>query len=92
MELERAENVLVVCHQAVARCILAYFLNKDAGMSRIFFHNKLFDKILLDDLPYTKVPLHTVIKLTPMAYGCLMECIPLSAEAINTHREKPKVR
>jgi broad specificity phosphatase PhoE len=31
MELERAENVLVVCHQAVARCILAYFLNKDAG-------------------------------------------------------------
>ena len=32
MELERAENVLVVCHQAVARCILAYFLNKDAGM------------------------------------------------------------
>jgi broad specificity phosphatase PhoE len=32
MELERAENVLVICHQAVARCILAYFLNKDAGM------------------------------------------------------------
>ena len=31
MELERAENVLVVCHQAVARCILAYFLDKDAG-------------------------------------------------------------
>jgi len=73
MELERAENVLVVCHQAVARCILAYFLNKDA-----------------DDLPYTKVPLHTLIKLTPMAYGCLMECIPLAAEAVNTHREKPK--
>ncbi|CAM4893646.1 unnamed protein product [Rotaria socialis] len=73
MELERAENVLVVCHQAVARCILAYFLNKDAG-----------------DLPYTKVPLHTVIKLTPMAYGCLMECIPLGTEAVNTHREKPK--
>ncbi|CAF1051895.1 unnamed protein product [Rotaria sordida] len=73
MELERAENVLVVCHQAVARCILAYFLNKDAV-----------------DLPYTKVPLHTVIKLTPMAYGCLMECIPLGTEAVNTHRERPK--
>jgi len=26
-----------------------------------------------------------------MAYGCLMECIPLAAEAVNTHREKPKV-
>jgi broad specificity phosphatase PhoE len=73
MELERAENVLVVCHQAVARCILAYFLDKDA-----------------EDLPYTKVPLHTVIKLTPMAYGCLMECIPLPVEAVNTHRDKPK--
>jgi broad specificity phosphatase PhoE len=35
MELERAENVLVICHQAVARCVLAYFLNKDAGESII---------------------------------------------------------
>lgn len=35
MELERAENVLVVCHQAVARCILAYFLDKEAGILQI---------------------------------------------------------
>ncbi len=27
-----------------------------------------------------------------MAYGCLMECIPLPVEAVNTHRDKPKVR
>jgi hypothetical protein len=27
-----------------------------------------------------------------MAYGCLMECIPLPIEAVNTHRDKPKVR
>ena len=27
-----------------------------------------------------------------MAYGCVMECIPLATEAVNTHREKPKVR
>ncbi|CAM4878934.1 unnamed protein product [Rotaria socialis] len=73
MELERAENLLVVCHQAVARCILAYFLDKDA-----------------ERLPYIKVPLHTVIKLTPMAYGCMMESIPLSVEAVNTYRSKPK--
>ena len=32
MELERQENVLVVCHQAVMRCLLAYFLDKTAGM------------------------------------------------------------
>ena len=31
MELERQEDVLVVCHQAVARCLLAYFMDKDRG-------------------------------------------------------------
>lgn len=33
MELERQENVLVICHQAVMRCFLAYFLDKSAGQS-----------------------------------------------------------
>ncbi|MEQ2179369.1 hypothetical protein GOODEAATRI_024185 [Goodea atripinnis] len=28
MELERQENVLVICHQAIMRCLLAYFLDK----------------------------------------------------------------
>jgi len=32
MELERQENVLVICHQAVARCLLAYFMDKDRGL------------------------------------------------------------
>lgn len=32
MELERQGNVLVVSHQAVLRCLLAYFLDKPAGM------------------------------------------------------------
>jgi len=31
MELERQGNVLVVSHQAVLRCLLAYFLDKSAG-------------------------------------------------------------
>lgn len=31
MELERQGNVLVVSHQAVLRCLLAYFENKTAG-------------------------------------------------------------
>lgn len=31
MELERQGNVLVVSHQAVLRCLLAYFLDKTAG-------------------------------------------------------------
>ncbi len=32
MELERQENMLVICHQAVMRCLLAYFLDKSAGV------------------------------------------------------------
>lgn len=31
MELERQANVLVVSHQAVLRCILAYYLDKTCG-------------------------------------------------------------
>uniref|UniRef100_A0AAV2M5X6 6-phosphofructo-2-kinase domain-containing protein n=1 Tax=Knipowitschia caucasica TaxID=637954 RepID=A0AAV2M5X6_KNICA len=73
MELERQENVLVVCHQAVLRCLLAYFLDKPA-----------------EELPYLKCPLHTVLKLTPVAYGCKVESISLNVEAVDTHREKPE--
>ncbi|XP_067227671.1 6-phosphofructo-2-kinase/fructose-2,6-bisphosphatase 1 isoform X4 [Chanodichthys erythropterus] len=72
MELERQENVLVICHQAVMRCLLAYFLDKSA-----------------DDLPYLKCPLHTVLKLTPLAYGCKVESFYLNVQAVNTHRDKP---
>ncbi|XP_043934102.1 6-phosphofructo-2-kinase/fructose-2,6-bisphosphatase 4-like isoform X1 [Protopterus annectens] len=73
MELERQENVLVICHQAVMRCLLAYFLDKSA-----------------DELPYLKCPLHTVLKLTPVAYGCHVESFFLNIEAVNTHRDKPE--
>ncbi|XP_059911792.1 6-phosphofructo-2-kinase/fructose-2,6-bisphosphatase-like isoform X1 [Gadus macrocephalus] len=73
MELERQENVLVICHQAVMRCLLAYFLDKSAS-----------------ELPYLKCPLHTVLKLTPVAYGCKVESLFLNIEAVNTHRDRPE--
>lgn len=72
MELERQENVMVICHQAVGRCLLAYFMDKTG-----------------EELPYLTVPLHTVIKLTPVAYGCRLEYIQLNVEAVNTHRQRP---
>lgn len=53
MALERHENILIIGHQAILRCIYAYFMN--------YNH---------EDLPYIKIPLHTVIELTPKAYGC----------------------
>uniref|UniRef100_A0A8C5NE46 6-phosphofructo-2-kinase domain-containing protein n=1 Tax=Gouania willdenowi TaxID=441366 RepID=A0A8C5NE46_GOUWI len=73
MELERQGDVLVICHQAVMRCLLAYFLDKSA-----------------DEMPYLKCPLHTVLKLTPVAYGCKVESISLNVEAVNTHRDRPE--
>lgn len=42
-------------------------------------------------LPYLEVPLHTIIKLTPVAYGCKVEHIQLPIEAVDTHRPKPEV-
>jgi len=42
-----------------------------------------------DDLPYLKCPLHTVMKLTPTAYGCKIQKFPLEVEAVDTHRPKP---
>ncbi|XP_068187729.1 6-phosphofructo-2-kinase/fructose-2,6-bisphosphatase 2-like [Antennarius striatus] len=72
IEPERQGNVLVICHQAVLRCLLAYFLNKNS-----------------EDLPYLRCPLHTVIKLTPVAYGCKVDMIDLKVEAVNTHRDRP---
>uniref|UniRef100_A0A6Q2ZJZ3 6-phosphofructo-2-kinase/fructose-2,6-bisphosphatase 2 n=1 Tax=Esox lucius TaxID=8010 RepID=A0A6Q2ZJZ3_ESOLU len=74
MELERQGNVLVICHQAVMRCLLAYFLDKSA-----------------EDLPYLKCPLHMVLKLTPVAYGCKVEMFDLKVEAVNTHQDRPLV-
>jgi broad specificity phosphatase PhoE/predicted kinase len=74
MELERQENVLVICHQAVMRCIVAYFMDNTE-----------------EELPYIKVPLHTIVKLTPVAYGCKMEQFPVPVPCVDTYRSKPKV-
>ncbi len=46
---------------------------------------------LTEELPYLQVPLHTVLKLKPVAYGCLVEHISLNIEAVDTHRPRPPV-
>lgn len=73
--MERQENVVVVSHQAVLRCLLAYFLDKNR-----------------EELPYLKVPLHSLIRLTPVAYGCNMDLIKFDVDAVDTHRDRPSVR
>lgn len=72
MELERQQNILVICHQAVLRVLLAYFLDSPS-----------------DELPYMRVPLHTVYKLTPIAFGCRAEKIAIDVDAVDTHVPHP---
>ena len=38
-----------------------------------------------------KVPLHSVIKLSPKAYGCQSELIRFDVASVSTHRPKPEV-
>merc|ERR1712014_568312 len=71
MELERRDKTIVVCHQAVMRCILAYFLDES-----------------YQQLPYMKIPLHTLHKLTPKAYGCELEKLKFDIEAVDTHKDR----
>ncbi|KAJ1895459.1 Fructose-2,6-bisphosphatase [Kickxella alabastrina] len=73
MELERQQNIMIISHQAVLRCIYAYFLD-----------------IKLEELPYLKIPLHTVMKLTWTAYGCDVQTYKIDIDAVDTHRAKPK--
>ena len=69
MELERKENVVVVGHQVQEANIFTASPN--------IFHQAVlrcllgyFLEVPEDKMPYIEVPLHTVIKLTPVAYGC----------------------
>ncbi|CZT04272.1 probable fructose-2,6-bisphosphate 2-phosphatase [Rhynchosporium agropyri] len=74
MELERSENILIVTHQAILRCIYAYFMNEDQEKS-----------------PWLNVPLHTLIKLTPRAYGTDRQVYKADIPAVSTWRGKGSV-
>ena len=71
MELERSENILIVTHQAVLRCIYAYFQN-----------------VAQEKSPWMEVPLHTLIRLTPKAYGTQEERLSADIPAVSTWRGK----
>jgi 6-phosphofructo-2-kinase/fructose-2,6-biphosphatase 2 len=71
MELERSENIIIVTHQAVLRCIYSYFHNMSQEQS-----------------PWMEVPLHTLIKLTPRAYGTEEKRFKANIPAVSTWRGK----
>ncbi|KIY72406.1 bifunctional 6-phosphofructo-2-kinase/fructose-2,6-bisphosphate 2-phosphatase [Cylindrobasidium torrendii FP15055 ss-10] len=72
MELERQADILIIGHQAIIRCLYAYF-----------------HSLPQQELPYINIPLHTLIKLTPKAYGCDEERYKAPIDAVDTHRPKP---
>jgi hypothetical protein len=49
--------------------VSAQQLRRD-GLLTKFISYAYFHNLPQADLPYIKIPLHTVIKLTPKAYGC----------------------
>ena len=87
MELERQQNIVIIGHQAVLRaiCMCSEVLSSCFTSTDAYFLN-----LPHDQLPYVHVPLHTVIKLTPKAYGCEEETFSLPIEAVDTHRPRSK--
>ncbi|AET39952.1 fructose-2,6-bisphosphatase Ecym_5179 [Eremothecium cymbalariae DBVPG len=71
MELERQENILIITHQAVLRCIYAYFMN-----------------VPQQESPWVSIPLHTLIKLEPRAYGTKVSTVKADIPAVSTYKEK----
>lgn len=71
MELERSEDILIISHQAVIRCIYAYFMQKTQ-----------------EESPWVPVPLHTLMKLTPRAYGTELQTYKANIQAVSTWRGK----
>lgn len=64
-ELERQRSpVLIVGHQAVLRCLYAYFLGIDAeGSSNSHLQ-------LMKEIPYIPIQMNVVYELMPKAYSC----------------------
>ncbi|KAK3990786.1 6-phosphofructo-2-kinase-domain-containing protein [Cladorrhinum sp. PSN332] len=71
MELERSEDILIISHQAVIRCIYAYFMQKTQ-----------------EESPWVPVPLHTLMRLTPRAYGTEVQTYKANIKAVSTWRGK----
>lgn len=74
--LENENNVLVVAHQAVLRCLLAALLNKE--------------NVELPYV-YTPLHTVMKLSIKPATGDSHLELIPLSIECVNTHRAKPEV-
>jgi len=71
-EMNRSNNLLVVSHQAVVRCIYTYLM-----------------RLPIEQLPYVKIPLHTVMKVTFDGSKNTVESTFMNIDCVDTHRSKP---
>jgi len=71
--MNQSDNLLVISHQAVIRCIVAYL-----------------KKTPIDKLPYEKIPLHTVLKVTFDGSRNMIEKNYLHVECVDTFRPQPE--
>ncbi|PWN42215.1 bifunctional 6-phosphofructo-2-kinase/fructose-2,6-bisphosphate 2-phosphatase [Ceraceosorus guamensis] len=78
MELERQENILIVAHQGTT-----HFDRQIIRCLYAYLH-----ALPQEDLPYLKIPLHTLICLTPRAYGCDEKRYKAPIDAVDTHRPR----
>ena len=74
--LEIEDNVMVIAHQAVLRCLLAALLNKE---------EKELPYI------YTPLHTVMRLSFKSVDGSCHLDLIPLSIECVETHRAKPEV-
>lgn len=70
--MNQSDNLLVISHQAVIRCIVAYL-----------------KKLPIEMLPYDKIPLHTVLKVTFDGNRNTIEKNHLHVECVDTYRPQP---
>jgi len=67
------DNLLVIAHQAVLRCLVNFLRKKDQKL-----------------MPYEKIPLHTLFKVTLDEDGInLIEEVKIAVECVDTYRPKP---
>jgi len=70
--MNQSDNLLVISHQAVIRCIVAYL-----------------KKIPIEELPYQKIPLHTVLKVRYDGNRNTIEKNYMHVECVDTYRPQP---
>lgn len=71
LELEREkDDVLIIAHQTVLRCIYAYVCGEGVGCGCVWYGFRYLLDRSEEEIPTLDIPKETVLELIPAAYGC----------------------